>query len=83
MVSDLSQASRDLRGWGPADRERYARRHRVAKQRGPHSDTVTTTSEIDGPFAGSPNTVRVNAGFPDTDGLVNAVDTQFDVFASC
>jgi hypothetical protein len=39
--------------------------------------------EIDGPFASTPNRVRVHAGFPDTNGLVRAVDTQFDIFASC
>ena len=42
--------------------------------------------EVDGPFAASPNTVRVLAAFPhNVSGgvLMQAVDTQFDVLASC
>ena len=38
---------------------------------------------IAGPFAGSPNTVTVTATFPTSSGLMSAVDSQFDVMASC
>jgi len=42
--------------------------------------------EVDGPFAATPNTVRVSAAFPQNMSggvLMQAVDTQFDVLASC
>ena len=42
--------------------------------------------EVDGPFAATPNTVRVHAAFPQNVSggvLMQAVDTQFDVLASC
>jgi hypothetical protein len=42
--------------------------------------------EVDGPFAATPNTVRVQAAFPQNVSggvLMSAVDTQFDVLASC
>ena len=42
--------------------------------------------EVDGPFSGSPNTVRVHAAFPQNVSggvLLSSVDTQFDVLASC
>ena len=38
---------------------------------------------VDGPIPGSPNTVRVRAAFPSTDGLLSAADVPFDVLASC
>jgi hypothetical protein len=41
---------------------------------------------VDGPVAGAPNTVRVEAAFPQNVSggvLMSAVDTQFDVLASC
>ena len=38
---------------------------------------------VDGPFAVSPNTVHVQAAFPGTNGLLSAVDNQFDILASC
>jgi hypothetical protein len=38
---------------------------------------------VDGPFAVSPNSVTVQAAFPGTNGLLSAVDTQFDLLASC
>jgi hypothetical protein len=42
--------------------------------------------EVDGPFAATPNTVRVHAAFPQNVSggvLLSSVDTQFDVLASC
>lgn len=39
--------------------------------------------EVDGPFSATQNTVRVHAAFPMPDGLLQSVDTQFDVLASC
>jgi hypothetical protein len=42
--------------------------------------------EVDGPFAATPNTVRVHAAFPQNVSggvLMSSVDTQFDVLASC
>ena len=41
---------------------------------------------VDGPFAATPNTVRVTATFPQNVSggvLMSAVDSQFDVLASC
>jgi hypothetical protein len=38
---------------------------------------------IDDPLAGSPNTLRVRAVSPGTNGQLEAVDSSFDVFASC
>ena len=42
--------------------------------------------EVDGPFAATPNTVRVHAAFPQNFSggvLMSSVDTQFDLLASC
>jgi hypothetical protein len=35
------------------------------------------------PSPGTPNTVRVNASSPGTNGALETVDSSFDVFASC
>lgn len=43
----------------------------------------TSIMAVDGPVAGAPNTVHVRATFPDPDGLLRAVDSQFDLLASC
>ena len=38
---------------------------------------------VEGPAAVSPNTVFVDARYPDSNGVMKPVDTQFDAFASC
>ena len=38
---------------------------------------------VEGPAAVSPNTVFVDARYPDSNGEMKPVDTQFDAFASC
>ena len=47
------------------------------------SRNKTAIMSVDGPVAALPNSVIVRAAFPDPDGLLRAVDTQFDVLASC
>jgi hypothetical protein len=38
---------------------------------------------IDGPFSATPNQVTVTAAFPNASGFFQAVDSQFDILASC